>query len=114
MPSCNDFTKACDASPFGGARMKRAETDRAAWCAKAAHLPHFDKPVFVTFRWVEPTRGRRRDHDNVAFAKKFILDGLILAGVIPDDSPSWVVGFADRFSYNRDPYILVTISDEEP
>ena len=47
-----------------------------------------DSPVTVRFTWVEGNR--RRDIDNVAFAKKFVLDGLVQAGVIGNDTPQYV------------------------
>ena len=40
----------------------------------------------IVFRWIEPNR--RRDKDNVAFAKKFILDSLQEVGIIKNDG--WV------------------------
>lgn len=111
MPGLNEYTKKNRANVHAGSAMKRRETERAAWAARAAHMPRFARPVWVTFHWYEPEKGRRRDIDNVAFAKKFILDGLKLAGVIADDSPKWVVGFRDVFSYSRDPHIVVTLSE---
>ena len=111
MPGLNEYTKANRSSYHKGAAMKRRETERAAWSAKAARVPRFRRPVRVTFHWFEPEKGRKRDTDNVAFAKKFILDGLKLAGIIADDSPKWVVGFKDVFSYCDDPHIVVTLSE---
>lgn len=111
MPGLNEYTKANRSNPKAGSSMKRRETERAAWSARAARVPRFRRPVWVTFHWFEPDKGRRRDIDNVAFAKKFILDGLKLAGVIADDGPEWVVGFRDVFSYCGDPHITVTLSE---
>lgn len=34
----------------------------------------FDRPVVIHYLWIEPSR--RRDKDNIAFAKKFIQDSL--------------------------------------
>ena len=111
MPDLNEYTKKNRANKYAGTAMKRRETERAAWSAKSAHVPRFRRPVWVTFHWFEPAKGRRRDLDNVAFAKKFILDGLTLAGVIVDDGPKWVAGFKDVFSYCDDPHIVVTLSE---
>lgn len=110
MPGLNEYTRANRNRRWPeGKQMKEDETTRAAWCARG--LPKFRKPVWVTFHWFEPDRGQKRDIDNVAFAKKFILDGLKLAGVIVDDSPKWVVGFKDVFSYRDDSHIVVTLSE---
>lgn len=111
MPGANEYTKKNRSNRYAGERMKRRETERAAWSARAAHLPQFHKPVKVHFLWVEPNR--RRDRDNVAFAKKFILDGLKMAGIIADDDPTHVVDLADEWDYDKEfPRIVVTITDE--
>jgi Holliday junction resolvase RusA-like endonuclease len=93
MPGLNDYVLRERSNRFAGAAMKRAQTDRAA--AAARGLPAFHGPVTVSFTWVE--KNRRRDPDNVAFAKKFVLDGLVRAGVIENDSPRYVRGLSDRF-----------------
>ena len=73
MPGLNEYTRANRNRRWPeGKQMKEDETTRAAWCARG--LPKFRKPVWVTFHWFEPDRGQKRDIDNVAFAKKFILD----------------------------------------
>ena len=111
MPGLNEYTKKNRNNWHAGARMKRRETERAAWSAKAAHVPQFHKPVRISFLWVEPNR--RRDRDNVAFAKKFILDGLKDAGIIRDDGPDYVVDLVDEWDYDKEyPRIVVTITDE--
>ena len=118
MPGLNEFIKAHDKDYHKGNQMKQRETDRAAWSAKAAHVPRFDRPVTVHFLWVEPNR--KRDVDNVAFAKKFILDGLVRASVIVTGVqtcalPIWhVTGFSDRFAIDKErPRIEVTIVEAE-
>lgn len=40
----------------------------------------FTRPVVIHYTWIEPNR--RRDKDNIAFAKKFIQDSLVHAGVL--------------------------------
>lgn len=30
------------------------------------------------------------DSDNIAFAKKFVLDGMVKAGILENDNPKWV------------------------
>ena len=43
----------------------------------------FTRPVVIRYLWVEPSR--RRDKDNIAFAKKFIQDALVETGVLRND-----------------------------
>lgn len=49
----------------------------------------------VVFHWYKPNN--RTDHDNIAFCKKFILDGFKMAKLIPDDSPKYIRNFKDTF-----------------
>lgn len=110
FPSLNQYINAERRNRYAGAKIKHEETERAA--AAARSLPHIDKPVTVAFRWVEPNR--RRDTDNVAFAKKFILDGLVQANVLDDDDPAHVTGFSDTFAYDKNnPRVEVTIHADE-
>jgi hypothetical protein len=37
----------------------------------------------------------------VAFAKKFIIDGLVQANVIPEDSMKYIIGFEDEFIVSK-------------
>lgn len=54
------------------------------------------KPMFV--RVTFPVKdNRRRDADNPAPTVKAIVDGLVDAGVWPDDTPEWVETLGSRF-----------------
>lgn len=94
FPSLNEYVNAERANRNYAASIKHKETKRAA--SAALGLPTFTKPVWIHFKWIEPNT--RRDVDNVAFAKKFILDGLVAAGVLMNDSRAYVIGFEDDFS----------------
>jgi Holliday junction resolvase RusA-like endonuclease len=108
LPGLNEYTAANRANPRAGARAKRAAERQVAWGVKIARLEPIDGPVFLTFAWHEPDR--RRDVDNVAFAKKFILDALVQLGVLPGDGRKHVVGFSDEFHLDRRrPRVVVTI-----
>ena len=77
-----------------------------------ARLPRLTKPVKIAFRWIEPNA--RRDIDNCAFGKKFILDALQEAGKLPNDNRNYVRGFSDEFAVDKnDPRIELTIKEEE-
>jgi hypothetical protein len=45
--------------------------------------------VHVTYQFVKPTK-QRMDTDNAGGATKPILDGIVMAGLIPDDSGEYV------------------------
>ena len=111
FPSLNDYIAAERRNRHIAAKMKRDETKRVADIAANSDMPTFQKPVHVYFTWVEPNR--RRDIDNIAFAHKFILDGLVKAGVLNGDSQKYVTGFVDLFRVDKDnPHVSVLITDE--
>ena len=93
FPSFNDYIAAERGNRRYGASMKRKETKRVAEAAK--DMTAIENPVVIAFRWIEPNM--RRDVDNIAFAHKFILDGLVSAGVLKGDSRKYVIGLQDEF-----------------
>jgi len=110
FPSLNQYIAAMNRNRHSGNKMKQDETDRVQWLATQVKQK-FTK-VHLTFRWYE--KNRKRDLDNVAFAKKFILDGLVKASVIPNDGWKNVVGFEDKFYVDKDnPRVVVEILEVE-
>lgn len=71
---------------------------------------HTCLPITLTFTWYE--ENRRRDLDNIAFAKKFILDALVKNHTIAGDGWKYVRGYSDCFHVDSDnPRIEVKISE---
>lgn len=96
LDGLNEYTKACRTNRFAGAKMKTKNEDIITACIiEQLRGVHFENPVRLTFRWYEPNR--KRDLDNVCFAKKFILDALKNNGVIDNDNWQGVIGFTDTF-----------------
>ena len=101
FPSLNEYVSAERANRSYAASIKRRETKRVKVAARdglrteGGELIRFVNPVVVSFKWVEPNA--RRDVDNIAFAHKFILDGLVDAGVLENDSRKCVIGLQDEF-----------------
>ena len=96
LPGLNEYTSACRASPHAGAAMKKKTQKNLT-----SQLVSYDGPVgisnaHVRFTWFEGNR--RRDKDNVAFAKKFVLDSLVENGILTSDGWDGVVSFEDRFT----------------
>lgn len=105
--SLNEFYRA---NQWDQEDIKESSDDRVAWCAKAAKIKKCKKPIRYHVLWVE--ENRRRDLDNVAFAKKFIQDGLVKAGILHNDSHHEIIGFSDSFDYDsRNPRIEVTLEE---
>ena len=70
----------------------------------------FERPVKIIFNWYEPNR--KRDIDNISFAKKFILDALVAHHILLDDSQKYVIKLEDNvFVDRRNPRIEVSITE---
>lgn len=107
FPSLNEFYRM---NPYEQGRVKRECDEAVAWAARAAHILPYSVPVTYRCLWVE--ENRRRDLDNVAFAKKFIQDGLVKAGILANDTHHEIRGFADSFAYDsRNPRVVVTLEE---
>lgn len=58
------------------------------------------EPEEIYFYWYE--KNQKRDKDNIASAKKYILDAMIETGLIKNDGWKNVEGFKDRFEIDKD------------
>ena len=107
LPSLNEYINACRSNRFQGSKMKRdLENDIGVFIAK---LPKFEKPVEIHFHWVEGNK--RRDLDNIAFAKKFILDSMVKGGKLKDDNRRFVTAFTDTFEYSDETKVILEIKE---
>ncbi|MBR6987172.1 MAG: RusA family crossover junction endodeoxyribonuclease [Clostridiales bacterium] len=109
LPSLNEYVNACRSNPYVGAKMKKDSEELIGWFIKK--IAPFRNPVEVSFTWIEPNR--RRDVDNISFAKKFILDALVKNGVLQDDSQKYVRALSDSFQIGKDYMIILEIKEIE-
>ena len=111
LPNLNDYTKACRSNKFAGAEMKKkAERYITHYIKMQLKDVSIKGTVKLAFRWYEANK--RRDLDNICFAKKFILDALVSNQIIFADSWKGVVGFTDEFFIDKqNPRIEVDIEE---
>lgn len=113
LPGLNEYVDACRTAAYKGARMKKDADELIGWYIRMAIQRGDLKPpkgaVVVHFTWREKIG--RRDVDNVAFAKKFILDALVKNKILTDDRRKYVKGFTDAFRDADKDYILVELED---
>lgn len=108
LPSLNDYTSACRSHHIVGARMKKDAEAMISAYIMSQHLKAVHGTVYIIFTWYEKTE--KRDPDNVAFAKKFILDALVSNQIIDGDSRKYIAGFEDQIKTDREnPRIEVEI-----
>ena len=107
LPGLNEIIAAAKSHYAKYSNEKKEYTEEVAWLAKQARLPRFEK-AYLIITWFEPNG--RRDPDNVMAGQKFILDGLVQAGVLPGDSQKYIQGIYHRFRVDRkNPRIEVEI-----
>jgi hypothetical protein len=111
LPSLNEVLESAKGAGGSGRRysaLKRTWTETVWACAKSARLQRMPGAVRLRFLWRE--RNMKRDPDNIASAKKFVLDGLVVAGVIDGDGWKVVKEWEDLFTVaDNDVGVVVTI-----
>jgi Holliday junction resolvase RusA-like endonuclease len=89
--------------------MKSEWTNTIFWLAKK--LPTYNR-VDITITWYEPNA--KRDPDNITGGQKFILDGLVTAGVIQGDTQKYINSIKHLWGVDREnPRVEVQIEEAE-
>lgn len=94
LPTLNDYTNSNRTHWGAGAASKSGATKKAALACKNVIIPEGVK-IMLHYNWFVSTK---HDYDNIAFAQKFVQDGLKEAGKIHDDSPKYIIGFTHIFT----------------
>ena len=109
LPGLNEVINQNRGNKFAGAKTKKKLTNDIAVLAKAQLKP-CSEGCKITFIWFEPNR--KRDPDNIASAKKFILDGLVKAGILENDGWKQVKWFVDFFEVEKsNPGVRVKLAE---
>ena len=109
LPSLNEYINVCRTNKYAAASFKREQEESIMWFLKK--LPKFQYPVSIHFHWVE--KNQKRDIDNIAFAKKFILDALVKLGKLKDDNQQYVKSFTDTFEINNVTKVILYIKETD-
>lgn len=95
---------------FAGAKLKKDNTEYVMWKTKGLPKVTF-YPLHVHIDWY--TKNEMVDPDNIAFAKKYVLDGLVENGIIPDDSRKIIHSLSDAFYVDVQPRLVITLTPSE-
>lgn len=113
LPGLNEYTSACRSSPYIGAKFKQELETDIGWAIKLARsektLHPIEKPVVVRIDWHEKTR--KRDVDNIVYAKKFILDALVSSGILVDDGRKYVRQIYDTVIDDKSDFVVVRLEE---
>lgn len=109
LPSLNDYIKVCRTNyNYANKYKARIEQEIGLFLMK---MPRIRKPIKIHFTWVESSK--KRDKDNVAFAKKFILDSMQRYGKLENDNNKYIMGFTDDFKYEKKNKVILEIEEVE-
>lgn len=88
LPSRNEAERAARTHWAVGAKLKKDATEAVAWAAVSQHIKPENGSVVIEVTFYE--KDYRRDEDNVQSGIKYILDGLVAARIIPNDTRRFV------------------------
>ena len=90
---------------------KHNRTEEIAYLAKSQIKGKYQK-VDLVFTWF--CKNKKRDKDNIIAGQKFVLDGLVAAGVIENDGWEQIGNISHFFSIDKEnPRVEVIIKEVE-
>lgn len=97
FPTLNEIIKASKSHPMAYANMKKDYT--ALTMIHANKLPKL-KHADIEFTWY--CKNKRKDKDGIMVGQKFILDGLVKAGVLENDGWAQIGKLSHDFAIDKD------------
>lgn len=107
FPTLNEYIDCERGSTIAAAAMKKKCTEQVKEQCLSQQIQPVNGKVDLLFEWHSSTR---HDPDNVAFAKKFILDGLQLASVLENDNRKFIGIMADEIIQDDENYVILHIT----
>ena len=102
----NPYINAERGNRYAAAKIKSAETLRVELSAR--FMPQVTEyPVIIHIEWYRSNE--RTDPDNVDFARKFVLDGLVKAGILRNDTCKEISRLVADVRQSDQPCVIVNI-----
>jgi len=106
LTDLNSYIKAERSNRFFGASIKKKNTDEVI--KQLSRKSKVEKyPVSINITWY--VKDYRKDPDNIAFAKKFLLDGMVKAGILENDTMKHIKSFNDTFIVDKNTKIEIEV-----
>ena len=107
FPTMNEIIEASKRHWASYSSMKRTYTSLVALYARK--LPKVEK-ADITITWV--CKNRRQDPDNITAGTKFLMDGLVEAGVLENDGWKQIGDITHRFEVDKaNPRVEIELSE---
>ena len=108
LPTLNEMIRTARGNKYAAAAQKKKYTGLVATeIMVQTERPHFDA-ISLDITWIETKK--KRDPDNVFAAVKFILDGIVAAGIIKDDDRDHVASITNRIAVSDSRGAAVMVS----
>ena len=115
FPGMNEYTNLNRIHWTKGREAKKAAEEAVLWAIREAkaygRIQEIKPPYWILFEWHEATA--KRDPDNIASAKKYVLDAMQKGGMIEKDSQRFIAGFHDIFVQDSMDGLIVTVYPAE-
>ena len=99
LPGLNEYVDVCRKNRFQAANFKKQVENDCLMFIRAGLRGRTFTQIGITFVWYE--KDKRRDKDNIAFAKKFILDQMQTMQIISGDGWRQIAFLQDEFRVDR-------------
>lgn len=96
LAGLNDYIKALNNNRYQANCLKQEQEQLIS-----LYLPKVKiyNKIFLKILYVE--KNRKRDLDNIAFAKKFIQDAMVKKGLLKNDGWGNIAGFEEKFEIDK-------------
>ena len=108
FPTLTEYIDCERGSTIAAAAIKKKCTEQVKEQCLLQQIQPVNGKIDLLFEWHSSTR---HDPDNVAFAKKFILDGLQAAGVLENDNRKFIGTMADEIIQDDEDYVILHITE---
>lgn len=108
LPTLNEYINVERGNKYAAGKLKKNTEIRLCLIIKnQLKGVRIDKPVKMRYLW--SASNKKKDKDNIAFAKKFIQDALVKSGVLKNDGWNNIDSFEDLFEVTGKDGVTVEI-----
>ena len=112
LPDLNQIIRIAKSHPMAYAKAKKVYTEAVAWECVGYPKNQLEMPVDIVCTWI--TKDLRKDPDNISVGVKFILDGLVQAGILPDDRRKQINSIKHELGVDKhNPRVEIVITEVE-
>ena len=108
LPTLNEMIRTARGNKFAAAAQKKKYTDLVAMeIMGQTDRPHFEA-ISLDITWIETNK--KRDPDNCFMGVKYLLDGIVAAGIIDDDDRDHVASITNQIVVSDSRGVMVKMT----